>query len=247
MSIGAPEIRFRPLGRGTFLGGVLMTLLIHLGLVALVYFGHIKAPIPEEEPRDVMITHMVQLGKPREKFWLPRIVQPPQPKAPEPTIKVTENLEAKPTVKEAPRPEDPKISKALQRALNRARMLEQNEAEEPPEGSLTGSATGTSNEASVGDEYATQIYEAIRKNWVVPTGLSVGDVINQETDIKISIGDDGTILSSTVRKGSGNSLYDDSCIQAVQTTHKVPPPPAAVRARYRRGVLLVFAGKDLAR
>jgi hypothetical protein len=36
-------------------------------------------------------------------------------------------------------------------------------------------------------------------------------------------------------------------MQAIQTTRRVPAPPAAVRARFRRGVVLQFGGKDLAR
>jgi colicin import membrane protein len=228
-------------------GGAFLTLLIHAGLLGLVYWGNIKAPLPAEQPRDLMVTRMVKLGKPREKFWLPRIVEPPQPKAPDPVIKVAENPEAAPAVKEEPRPKDPTISKTTQKAYDRARALAKNMPDEPAEGSLSGSASGTSSEASVGDEYATKIMEAVRKNWTVPTGLSVGDVLNLETEIRIAISPSGEITASSVRKSSGNTLYDDSCLQAVQTTRHVPPPPPEVRAMYRRGIALLFGGKDLAR
>jgi TonB family protein len=241
------EIRFRPLHRGTFVGGVLATLAIHLGLVGLVYYAHVKSPARTEEVHDVLITRTISLGKPREKFWLPRLVQPPKPKAPPPTIKLSDDLAAPAAKKEAPRPPDADISKELKRAHDRARALARNLAEEPPEGSLTGSEHGTANEASAGDAYATAVYEAIKKNWNVPAGLSVGDVINLDTEVRISISDDGTILAPRMTKSSGNGLYDDSCVQAVAATRKVPPPPASVRARYRRGVVLEFGGKDLAR
>jgi TonB family protein len=250
VTTGTHELtRFRPLGRGTFVGGFFMTLLIHAGLGGLVWYGNVKDPPREEAPRDILVTQMVQLGKPREKFWLPRIVQPPAPKIVEPTIKVADDPNAKPVEreKEKPKPEKPEISKSVQDVLNRRRALLQNAVEEPPEGSLTGSSAGTATQASEGDEYATQIYEAIRRNWNVPTGLSIGEVITLEAEIRISISDDGTILEPKLRKPSGNGLFDDSCLQAVQATRKVPPPPAAQRARYRRGVALAFGGKDLAR
>ena len=136
MSSTTLDHRYRRIGRGTFLGGIAVTALIHGALAGLIYWSSVKpAPAPEVA-RDLMVTKLVTLGKPREKFWLPRIVQPPKPKAPEPTIKLAQDPNAAPAQKEAPRPEDAQVSKDLKRALERARMLAQNAAEEPPEGSL---------------------------------------------------------------------------------------------------------------
>jgi hypothetical protein len=240
------EIRFRPLGRGTFVGGVILTIALHVFLAGLVYFGHVHQGPPPPVIHDLMVTKLVHLGKPRDKFYLPRIVEPPRPQAPAPTIKVTDDLNAAPAKKEPPRPPDPEPSKELKRALDRARAFAKN-AEEPTEGLPTGSQQGTANQASIGDEYATLVYEAIKKNWSVPAGLSVGEVINLETEIRVSIGDDGELIRPTMTTSSRNTLYDDACMQAIQTTRRVPAPPAAVRARFRRGVVLQFGGKDLAR
>ena len=94
MNAAAVSNRIRPLGRGTSFGGVAATILIHVGLGALVYFAHVKSPPPIEAPRDLIVTQLVALGKPRDKFWLPRIVQPPRPKAPAPTLNLTEDANA---------------------------------------------------------------------------------------------------------------------------------------------------------
>src|SRR5688572_27309371 len=119
--------------------GLFITLAMHVGLVAIVYLSQVKsAPRPEAE-RDLMVTQLVVLGKPREKFWLPRIVQPPKPKIEQPVIKVTDDPNAAPAPKEAPKPEDKEISKDLRNALKRAQMLKNAAAEEEMEGSLTGS------------------------------------------------------------------------------------------------------------
>jgi TonB family protein len=227
-------------------GGVVVTVALHIALAALVYFSHVRVPPPPPVVHDLMVTKLVHLGKPRDKFYLPRIVEPPRPKAPEPTIKIAEDPNAAPAKKEPPRPPDPEPSKQLKRALDRARQYAKN-AEEPTEGLATGSEQGTATEASVGDEYATAIYEAIKKNWSVPAGLSLGDVVNLDTAITVHISEDGTLVRPSMNKPSGNSLYDDSCMQAIQATHRVPPPPAAVRSRFRHGVVLEFGGKDLAR
>lgn len=241
------HLQFRKFGRGSFLGGILITVVVHGGLAAAVYLFHVRKEPPAATARDLMVTKMVKLGKPREKFWLPRIVQPTQPKAPAPEIKIADDPNAAPQAKAAPKPEDAEISKDLRRALERARTLAKSSVPEEDEGQLTGSASGTASEASAGDEYASKIYEAIRRNWNVPTGLSAGDVTGLVADVKVSIADDGTLGDVKLIKPSGNDLYDDSCVQAIQATGKVPAPPLELRGKFRRGLLLGFEGKDLAR
>ena len=239
----AIQNRIRPLGRGSSAGGIAATLLIHASLIALIYFAHVKAPPPIEAPRDMIVTQLVALGKPRDKFWLPRIVQPPRPKAPTPTLNLTDDPNAAPAVKEAPKIEDADISKDMRRALKRAQLLAQ-ATEEPAEGSLTGSTEGTSTHGTTGDEYATAVFNAIRRNWVTPTGLVTdSELATLVTVMRISISPEGTLLSPMVKQSSGNEYYDDSCVQAVKVTGKVPPPPPT----FKRGFYLKFAGKELAR
>jgi TonB family protein len=248
VSATTQEIRFRPLGRGTFVGGFFMTLLIHAALGGLVWYGNMKTDTPEPHERDIMITKMIKFGTKREQFWLPRITEPPPPKPVEQTIKVSENLDAKPAVKEEKKekpPEKPDLSKKVQDVLNRRRAMLQN-AEESTEGDPNGDRHSDSTTASEGDPYATEIYNAIRNNWSVPTGLSLGDVLNFEVAISVRIAEDGTLLEPRMQRSSGNGLFDASCLQAVQTTRRVPPPPPSQRAKYRRGLGLVFEGKSLA-
>src|SRR2546429_6180520 len=170
MTSAEGEIRYRPLGRGTFVGGVFMTAAVHAALGALIYFAHANTPPPAPVIHDLMITRIIHLGKPPDKKLLPRIVETPPPAAPAPTVKVAENLNAAPAKKEPPRPPDPQLAKDVKRAIDRARALARHFTEEPPEGSLTGSEQGTSTEASVGEEYPTKVFEAIRRHWSVPAG-----------------------------------------------------------------------------
>ena len=235
--------RIRPLGRGSSFGGIAATVAIHVSLVALIYFAHVKSPPPIEAPRDMIVTQLVALGKPRDKFWLPRIVQPPAPKAPKPTLNLTDDPNAAPAPKEAPKVDDADISKQMKRALKRAQMLAQ-ATEEPAEGSLTGSSEGTASKGTTGDEYATAVYTAIRRNWVTPTGLVTdAELANLVAVMRISISPEGVLLSPMVKQSSGNDFFDDSCVQAVKATARVPPPPP----NFKRGFNLRFAGKELAR
>ena len=245
----ASTSRIRPLGRGTPIGGVVVTVLLHVGLASLIYYAHYVQPPPPDAPRDMIVTKLVALGKPREKFWLPRIVTPPKPKAPMPTLKLTDDPNAAPAVKEAPKIDDAETSKELKNALRRAQLLAQaNVPEEAPEGSLQGSAQGTSTEGVTGDEYATKINEEIKRNWTTPTGLVTDQELQTlEATVRLSIRPDGALSNPSIRKSSGNPYFDDSCIQAVKTTGKVTPPPDNLRASFQKGVALKFKGPDLAR
>lgn len=231
--------------RGNLIG-ILITIALHGGVLAAVHAANSKESEPLEIPRDFVVAKLVKLGKPREKFWLPRITQPPRPTAPPAAIKVAEDPNAKAAPKEAPRPENPDISKNLRRALDRARKLEQMMPEEPEEGQLNGSAEGTATEASAGDAYATAIAVAIRKNWSLPVGLvSDGEMNRLIARVRVSVSGSGELTDAQIVKTSGNNYFDDSCITAVKTTGKVPPPPASVARQFARGVAIDFSPKDL--
>jgi TonB family protein len=204
--------------------GLVVTLALHGAILLTVARAHGK-----EEPllvmrHDFVEAEMVKLGKPREKFWLPRIVQPPRATAPPDAIKVADDPNAKAAPREAPRPEDPLISKDLKRALERAKKLEALATpEEPDEGSLTGSKIGTSNH-EVGDQYLAQVKGTLLQNYALPAGIAP-EQIAKPPMIQMTIGADGTLSAIKLRKTSGNSFVDDACVNAAQITRKVPPPP----------------------
>jgi TonB family protein len=207
--------------------GLLVTAALHAGVLLAVAAAHSRPEAPLLVPRDFVRAEMVKLGKPREKFWLPRIVQP-QPQAPPQAIKLADDPNAAPAPVEAPRPEDPKISKELKRALERARKLEALATAEPDEGALDGSRLGTSNQA-IGDQYLAQIRGALLQNYNLPAGMS-SDQIPTPPEVRFTIGADGNLSGIKLLKTSSNPLVDDACISAVQLTRKVPPPPGG-RAR----------------
>jgi TonB family protein len=253
-NIDAPFTR-RPVSRG-LVSGVLVTALLHGGLVYLVYHSQMGAPAPPPVVRDLMVTKMVKLGQKREKFWLPRIeTAPPPPPAPKPEIKLAQNPDAAPAppppVKPPPKPEkpeDPKVPSDLKRALQRAKMLAQAAKEEPVEGLETGSAQGTASTAEEGDAYATAVHDAIHRNWNAPSGLlDEATLGGLHAEVRVQIAESGKLGVPALARASGNELFDNSCLDAVRNTGQVPPMPATVKARFRRGVVIEFEGKDLPR
>src|SRR5262249_28724370 len=153
--------------------------------------------------------------------------QPPRPTAPPNQIKLSEDPDAKAAPKEAPRPEDPKISKELKNALDRAKKLEALAAADDDEGSLTGSKLGTSNRA-VGDQYQATVVGLLHQNYNFPAGLTT-DQIKNPPEILFHIQPDGTLAGIKLTQTSGNSFVDDACVDAAKLTGKVPPPPPSVR------------------
>ena len=204
--------------------GLLITVALHGGILLAVARAHSQPAPPMIVEHDFVQAEMVKLGKPRDKFWLPRITQPPPP--PPNAIKLSDDPNAKPA--EAPKPEDNNISKDLKHALERARKLEALAApEEPDEGALNGSKLGTANQA-VGDQYLASIKGLLTQNFDLPAGIAP-DQIPNPPEIKFHIGADGTLSDIKISKSSGNSFVDDACVDAAKLTAKVPPPPPGTR------------------
>ncbi|MDX2019094.1 MAG: TonB family protein [Deltaproteobacteria bacterium] len=233
------QVQTRPAG-STGIGGIAVTLAIHGALILLFWLGHRVTEPPAGEARDLIATELVKLGKPREKFWLPKISQPKPTKKVE-EIKIAEDPAAEAAPQEAPKPEDAEVSDKLRNALNRARTLRQVPDEDSDEGQLDGIAEGSSAEAITGDAYAGQILALVRRNWHVPVGIiSDEEVAKLSAQVRVSVGADGTLSGAAIAKTSGNTTFDDSCIAAVSATGQVPPPPEDKRAAFARGVALLF-------
>src|SRR5215471_19308452 len=207
--------------------GLLITLALHGGIFAAVAAAHNQPQTPFIVSRDFVVAEMVKLGKPRDKFWLPRIQQPQRSTAPPDTLKVADDPNAKPAPKEAPRPDDPTISKDLRHAFEKLKRMEIPDSPPDDEGSLTGSKLGVSNRA-VGDQYQAQVVGLLHQNYAFPAGLTP-DQIGNPPEIMFHIGPNGVLSDVKLTKASGNTFVDDACVDAAKLTGKVPPPPPGVR------------------
>jgi protein TonB len=170
---------------------------------------------------------MVKLGKPRDKFWLPKVHTTPPPPPPD-AIKLSQNADAKAAPPEAPKIEDPKTSKEVRKALERAQKLGQLAVEPDDEGDVKGSARGTSDHAT-GDPYDALVVSTVKQNYNLPAGLTP-DQIPEPPEIQFRVSSEGRIGGVKLLKSSGNPLVDDACVSAAQQAQKVDPPPGG-RAR----------------
>jgi TonB family protein len=213
--------------RGNFVG-LLLTAALHVGILAAMGIAHSQPEPPLVVERDFVAAELVKLGKPREKFWLPRITKPPPPPPPK-VNKITYDETAQPVRKEEqpPPPKQPP-SKAAMSAQQRARMMA-SESYEPEEGLATGSKVGTANEA-VGDPYIGLVKGLITQNYNLPAGIA-SDQLSKAPMVRVRFMPDGTLSDIELKASSGNNFADDACVQAAQLTRKVPPPPPHISGR----------------
>ena len=81
----------------------------------------------------------------------------------------------------------------------------------------------------VGSEYASTAKAAIMSHFAVPVMLDEDAIRAIATIIEIQVADDGRIITSTLKKGSGNRLFDRSAMMAIKETEKLPPLPEALK------------------
>jgi len=202
--------------------GLLITAALHAVIFYAVKAAHSQPQGPIIVPRDFVQAEMVKLGKPRDKFWLPKVHAAPPPPPPD-AIKLSDDPNAKAAPPEAPKIEDPKTSKELRRALERAQKLSALAEPEPEEGDLNGSKVGTSDHA-IGDQYLAQVSGLLRQNYNLPAGMSAEQIATPPI-IRMTIGANGALSNIKLTKSSGNPLVDDACVSAAQLTRTVPAPP----------------------
>jgi TonB family protein len=86
--------------------------------------------------------------------------------------------------------------------------------------------------------YYAEVWDAIRRQWALPKTLV--NAKDLEAILVIVVRRDGRILDIQFEKRSGNSLFDDSVVRAVQKANPLPrfpeiysPPREEIGVRFR--------------
>jgi TonB family protein len=209
--------------------GLVITVALHAGIFWAVKEAHSHPQEPIIGPRDFVKAEMVKLGKPRDKFWLPKKEVPPPPPPPDAKkISMNPDAGAAPVVP-APSRTDPRTSQAVKNALAKVDKL-MPLAEEDKEGQQTGNKIGTATENS-GDPYDALVISTIRQYYTLPAGLTP-DQVAEPPEIQFKVNSDGRISNVKLTKSSRNPLVDDSCVSAPQQAQKVETPPGGKARAY---------------
>jgi colicin import membrane protein len=111
-------------------------------------------------------------------------------------------------------------------------------------GGAQGGPPGSADGAQVGLArrlYYTEIWNAIRRQWVLPEYLKSQHL---ETMLVVVVRRDGKVLDLRVEKSSGNEAYDESARRAVRKAEPLPPFPA-IYSPAQEEIGLRFRPEDL--
>lgn len=102
-------------------------------------------------------------------------------------------------------------------------------------------AARTDQQQSEIEKYLARIQETLRPNWNVPEGVNP----DMSCQLAIRLGVDGTVLSVTITKSSGNVALDNSARTAVFKSSPLPVPDDPALAKQFRELNLTVSPKDM--
>lgn len=193
---------------------------------------------------------LVRLGKTRDPKALPRLepeppppaeeakpaptpAEPPPPPAPVPGLK---------PAPVAPTPPKTGAEAAAQRKKLFGAFSKFAKASKPEEleGQLDGDPNGDSAKQE-GERYYGLLSVQVHRHYDVAQTIPEDERLHLRAQVAIRISRAGEVTKTTLAKSSGNPLFDNAVLAALQRASPFPPPPDALRDRLaREGVVLEF-------
>ena len=102
----------------------------------------------------------------------------------------------------------------------------------PLYGDPKGDAKGDSSEAGQGDQYLGLVERTLRETYILPATISERDRMHLRATVLLFIDPDGRVTRYEFESRSGNGAFDSALERAIRAA-RLPPPPAALRDRYR--------------
>ncbi|MHC1724747.1 MAG: energy transducer TonB [Syntrophobacteraceae bacterium] len=99
------------------------------------------------------------------------------------------------------------------------------------QGSTSGSPEGSTAVSALTGMYGEKVKEKIQREWRLVNDQGIAGL---KTVIEVHIQKSGEVLKSQVLKTSGNSLFDDSAVRAVQRAAPMPPVPESIQINVLR-------------
>jgi TonB family protein len=236
MNPGADSLlRPRPSGLAPY---VTASVLAHLALVALglVASAFLAGPRVNLEQTPIKAS-LVRLGVKREETLLPRKEEEPPPPAAEPTavkLPSTDPVPVKPVT--APKPPAPRDArKSLLDAFQRT-------ASSPTaaEGAADGDPAGDSA-LQEGEKYFGLLKSVVQRRYDVSDTIPEAERRALQATVQLFIGPAGDLIDARLTRPSGNALFDEAVLQAVQKARPFTAPPEHLRTELKRqGVAIVF-------
>lgn len=207
-----------------------MSVGVHALLIGIaLWFSHSGGPRIDLTTKPIQ-AKLVRLGEKRDDKLLPRMEANTPPPPPE-TKKVVPTTEPVPTPtaqpKPPPTPAAPQrdVKKDLFAAFDKTKPITK---AEPQGGSPDGDAEGDSDTAGEGERYYGLISARVRRNYDVSNSIPDSERIRLTATVVLYLDASGKVTKSELSEKSGNDLFDQAVIAAVQKASPFPPPPKAL-------------------
>lgn len=231
------------------------SLALHAALLgAVLVVSHFRLSPAIDLNQQPIKASLVRLGKPRDEKLLPRKEEPPptqeaqQPQPiPEPAPAEPKAAVAIPDVKV--RPLDSAANKSSDKSsADRRKQLfsaisrtsKTGGKPQDLEGQVDGDPNGDSA-TQEGERYWGLLSTQVRRNYDVSQTIPEQERLHLRAQVVVMIGRAGEVLRVQVVKSSGNALFDNAVISAVNKAAPFSPPPDQLRdALQKKGVALEF-------
>jgi colicin import membrane protein/protein TonB len=215
---------------------VLVSAALHAALAA---GGITRRPAPEIDlNQKPIVARLVRLGQKRPEEYLPRkeAAPPPAPPAPAAAPVLPAPAAAAKPARPAPNapPAKPAPSSTGRSGTTLASVLSKVQRDVAQErwGSPDGDPEGDSDTGSEGDRYYALAKRELTANYILPKTISQTESLHLGATVVLLIDASGRVIGHTFERRSGNPAYDAALERAVQSS-KLPPPPPALRERFR--------------
>jgi TonB family protein len=105
-------------------------------------------------------------------------------------------------------------------------------SEEQQWGSPDGDPMGDAETGTEGDRYLALVTRELQTNYILPKTISQTESLHLAATVVLLLDANGRIAGHTFERRSGNPAYDAALERAIQNAH-LPPPPPALRERFR--------------
>ena len=137
--------------------------------------------------------------------------------------------------------EDKKRQKAQETALERLKALQKQKQKKPPEykgNALSEGSQLVGLEKLHHESYHGELQSYIKSHWNLPEWLASASL---EARVRIKIGKNGEIREKVFMEKSGNEVFDQQVLAALDQSNPLPPPPLKLRSYYAtQGVYFQF-------
>ena len=240
--------------------GFILTVVVHVGLVAGALFLH-KDATAEAEPKmvNLVAAQLVKLGMELPPKVLPKLEMAAAPAPKEVGQKFTEEEKVQPEPEKKVKP--PKREKELEEDLSKLLARNTQTAGQVRDGSNTSKRVGTrsttygqkdgdrdgvvtSRDKIEGNQWVAAVRRALFNVWDIPTVIPDGDLARLSATVAVKIDESGGIKSWSMKvPASGSSfagLFNNSVQSVKNKISQLPAPPPGALKMFPNGIALKF-------